>query len=138
MPAAIVASGAAPYPWRLANLLHTDIFRRALPWSRLIHARIALPDALNVRFGERINAALAVGLLVTIALAGAKVLPFWLPLAVVAAVAVANRRLFDLFRRARGPLFAVAGVAFHQLYYLYSSAVYAWCWLEGEFRAGHR
>jgi hypothetical protein len=59
-------------------------------------------------------------------------------------VAVANRRLFDVFRRARGPLFAVAGVAFHQLYYLYSSAVYAWCWLEGlarnlrEFRVGHR
>ncbi len=117
--------------WRLGNLLYTDIFRRALPWSRLIHAKIALPNALNVRFGERINAALAAGLLLAIVLAGATLLPFWVPLAVVAAIAVANRRLFDVSRRARGPLFAVAGVAFHQLYYLYSSAAYAWCWLEG-------
>jgi GT2 family glycosyltransferase len=116
--------------WRLANLLHTDIFRRALPWSRLIHARSRLPNALNVGFGERINAALAVVLLLTVALAGAALLPFWVPLAVGVAIAVANRRLFHVLRRARGPLFAVAGVAFHQLYYLYSSAVYAWCWLE--------
>jgi len=44
--------------WRLGNLLHTDIFRRAVPWSRLIHSRSGLPDALNVGVGERINAAL--------------------------------------------------------------------------------
>jgi GT2 family glycosyltransferase len=116
--------------WRLGNLLHTDIFRRALPWARLIHAKSGLPNALNVGVGERINAALAAGLLLAIALAAAMLVPLWVPLAVIAAVAVANRRLFDAFRRARGPLFAVAGVAFHQLYYLYSSAVFAWCWLE--------
>jgi hypothetical protein len=116
--------------WRLGNLLHTDIFRRALPWARLIHVTTALPNALNVGVGERINAALAAGLLLAIALCAAMLLPFWVPLAFMAAVAVANRRLFDAFRRARGPLFAVAGVAFHQLYYLYSSTVFAWCWLE--------
>ena len=98
--------------WRLANLLHTDIFRRALPWTRLIHAKSGLPNALNVGVGERVNAALAAGLLLAIALAAAMLVPLWVPLAVIAAVAVANRRLFDAFRRARGTLFAVAGVAF--------------------------
>ena len=116
--------------WRLANLLHTDIFRRALPWSRLINAQSGLPNALNVGFGERFNAALAVGLLLSIVLAGAMLIAFWVPLAVLAAVAVANRRLFETLRRARGTLFAIAGVLFHQLYYVYSSAAYAWCWLE--------
>jgi len=43
--------------WRLANLLHTDIFRRALPWSRLILSRSGLPDALNVGVAERANSA---------------------------------------------------------------------------------
>jgi hypothetical protein len=51
---------------------------------------------------------------------------------------VADAPLFTFFRRARGTFFAVAGVAFHQLYYLYSSAVYAWCWVEARLRLGQR
>ena len=120
--------------WRLGNLLHTDIFRRALPWSRLIHAKSGLPNALNVGVGERINAVLAAGLVLAIALAGMRLLPFWVPLTVLAAVAIANRRLFAALRHARGPLFAIAGVLFHQLYYLYSSVIYAWSWLERRVR----
>ena len=30
--------------WRLKNLLHTDIFRRAIPWSRLMLERKQLAD----------------------------------------------------------------------------------------------
>ena len=116
--------------WRLGNLLHTDIFRRALPWSRLIHARSGLPDALNVGIGERFNAVVAAGLVLSLVLAGARLVPASMPLAVLVLVGVANRRMFDLFRRARGPLFAVGGVAFHQIYYLYGSTVFGWCWLE--------
>jgi glycosyltransferase involved in cell wall biosynthesis len=115
--------------WRLANLLHTDIVRRALPWSRLILERTGLPDALNVGSGERVNAILAAALLACVVLAAARVVPFWAPLAAIAAVAIANRRLFAAFRRARGTLFAIAAVAFHQVYYVYSGAVFAWCWL---------
>ncbi|HZI83563.1 MAG TPA: glycosyltransferase [Casimicrobiaceae bacterium] len=124
--------------WRLGNLLHTDIARRALPWARLILSKSGLPDALNVGVGERINAALAAGLLASAALAAARLAPFWLPLGFVVAVAVANARLFGLFRRARGAAFAVGAVAFHQIYYLYSSAVYVACWLERRFRKGQR
>jgi glycosyltransferase involved in cell wall biosynthesis len=115
--------------WRFASLLQTDIVRRALPWSRLIVERTGLPDALNVGGGERVNAMLAAALLACLVFAAARVLPFWAPLAALAAVAVANRRLFAAFRNARGTPFAVAGVAFHQLYYVYSGAAFAWCWL---------
>ena len=120
--------------WRLGNLLFTDIFRRALPWSRLINAASGLPNALNVTVGERWNAVLAAGLVVTLALAIAGMISFWIPLAVLAAVAFGNRRLFALLRRARGTLFAIGGVLFHQLYYVYGSTVYAWCRLESLFR----
>ena len=116
--------------WHLANLLHTDIIRRALPWSRLILARTGLPDTLNVGIGERMNAVLAAGLFASVVLAATSMAPFWLPLVIMAALGVANRRLYATFRRGHGQLFAIAGVAFHQIYYLYSSAAFAWCWLE--------
>ena len=124
--------------WRLGNLLHTDIARRALPWSRLIQARSGLPDALNVTLGERLNAALAALLILAMALAASGVAPPWLPLAVLVAVGVGNARLFAFFRRARGAAFALAGVAFHQLYYLYSAGAYVWCWLERRWPSGRR
>jgi hypothetical protein len=124
--------------WRLGNLLHTDVVRRALPWSRLIQSESGLPDALNVGVGERVNAALAIALLVSIVLCAAGRAPLWLPLACVVGVGVASARLFALFRRARGSAFAIGGVAFHQLYYLYSAGAYAWCWIERRFRAGQR
>ncbi len=120
--------------WRLGNLLHTEIFRRAVPWSRLILARTGLHDSLNVATAERINALLALALAASILLALARVLPPW-PIAVMTvAVALANRSLFATFRRARGVAFAFAAVAFHQIYYLYSSAAFAWCWLEHRLR----
>lgn len=124
--------------WSLRNLIHTDIARRALPWSRLIQSQSGLPDALNVGVGERVNAALAAGFAASIVLAVARVAPAWLALAFLAAVAVANARLFAFFRRARGAAFAVAAVAFHQLYYLYSSAVYVLCWIEARLKGGQR
>jgi GT2 family glycosyltransferase len=124
--------------WRFRNLLHTDIVRRALPWSRLIQSEGGVPDTLNVGVGERVNAALAAGLVVSVALAAAGVAPLWLPIPVLIAVAAGNARLFAFFRAARGAIFAVAGVAFHQLYYLYSSAAYVWCWIEARLRPGKR
>jgi GT2 family glycosyltransferase len=124
--------------WRLSNLLHTDIFRRALPWSRLILSRTGLHDALNVGVAERVNAALAAVLLVTLVLATATWVPWWIPLLALAAVAVGNRWLFDAFRSAHGLLFAIAGVAFHQIYYLYSAVVFVGCWLARSRRINAR
>ena len=116
--------------WRFGNLVHTDIFRRALPWSRLIHGRAGLADALNIGAGERINAGLALGALLTLAGAAATLVPWWVPAAFGAAIAVGNRELFVFFYRARGALFAMRAVLFHQLYYVYSASTFGWCWLE--------
>jgi hypothetical protein len=51
-------------------------------------------------------------------------------LALFGAIAFANGSLLRLFYRRKGPLFALGGLLFHQIYYLYSSAAFAWCWLE--------
>jgi len=83
----------------------------------------------DVGVAERVNAALAAILSVTLVLWTAMWVPWWIPLLALAAVAVGNRRLFGTFRRARGTLFAIAGVAFHQIYYLYGAAIFVACWL---------
>ncbi|MEP7205987.1 MAG: glycosyltransferase [Casimicrobiaceae bacterium] len=116
--------------WRFANLLHTDVVRRALPWSRLILDRGALPDALNVGTTERCKAALAILLAASIVLAVVRLVPFWLPLLPGALAIAASAPLFGLFRRAHSTAFALAALAFHQLYYLYSAAAFAACWVE--------
>ena len=115
--------------WRLPNLLHTEIFRRALPWSRLLHARSGRGATLNVRPAERLRALLALALCASIPLAVFGAVPAWTPLALLAAALAANVGLFQLFRRRRGTLFALAGLLFHQVYYAYSAAAYAWAWL---------
>ena len=116
--------------WRLKNLLATEIFRRAIPWSRFIQARGAWSNTLNVSRGERVRALLAVGCVGAIALAAAGLAPVLLALAMLCGVAIANARLFDFLRRRRGVMFALGAVGFHQAYYLYSSGAFAWCWLE--------
>ncbi|MGH8713340.1 MAG: glycosyltransferase [Casimicrobiaceae bacterium] len=113
--------------WRLANLVHTEIFRRALPWSRLIVAHGWWSRTLNMDYGERLRALLAAGCLLELGLAAARLSPAWLTLSMLVAIAAANARLFTFFRRRRGTLFAIGGVLYQQLYYLYSSAAFAWC-----------
>ncbi|MEZ5499972.1 MAG: glycosyltransferase [Steroidobacteraceae bacterium] len=116
--------------WRLANLLHTEIFRRAVPWSTLMLQRKSLTNDLNVSTRERVLAMLAgVTALVSVAaLTGllakpAAALAFFILLA-------ANGRMIAFFTRAKGLVFALRAFAFHQFYYLYSSASFAWAWLK--------
>ena len=49
--------------WTLKGMLRTDIFDRAIPWSRLIVQARNLPNDLNLQSSQRVSAALA-GLLV--------------------------------------------------------------------------
>lgn len=112
--------------WRLRNLLHTEIFRRALPWTRLMLERGNITDDLNVSRGERMRAAMIGLLAVLLSAAGAGLMPSWLAAAVGLGVLFANASLLGFFARHRGPRFALAAAAFHQLYYLYSSASFAW------------
>jgi glycosyltransferase involved in cell wall biosynthesis len=118
--------------WRFVNLIHTEIFCRAIPWSRLMLQQTGIVDDLNVSSKERLRAGLA-GILFLVMLA---VLPGWLPwwaiAVMVVVVTLVNRRLFSLFFQRKGPLFAIMGLAFHQLYYLYSSAAFAYCLLESK------
>lgn len=122
--------------WRFLNLIHTEVFCRAIPWSRLMLEYTGVIDDLNVSTAERLRALLA-GLFL---LAGFAVLlglvPWWSLLLVFIALALANSSLLGLFYRRKGLLFALAGLLFHQFYYLYSSFAFVYSWLE--FRLGKK
>ncbi len=116
--------------WHLPNLLRAEIFGRALPWSRLAHSTGGAPATLNFSLPERLRAVRAVVLFASLALAATWLVPWWVPATLLVAALLANRKLLALFRRRRGLVFALAGALFHQVYYLYSSAAFAWTWLE--------
>jgi glycosyltransferase involved in cell wall biosynthesis len=111
--------------WTLWNVIATDIFRRALPWSRLIARTGMLPNDLNLSGSGRLSAvcawmlllALVVGIRQPKALLGA------LPAAGV--LGLCNARLFGLFARRGGAFFAASAAGLHWLYYLYSSLTFA-------------
>ena len=116
--------------WRLVNLLHTEIFRRALPWSRLMLEHGEVTDDLNVGRGERVRAALA-GLFVLVALAGLLgLLPWPYVLATAAVLVAANFDFLAFFARHRGVWFAFKAFCYHQLYYLYSGCVFCFAYAE--------
>jgi len=118
--------------WRLGNLLHTEIFRRALPWSRLLLSRSDLADDLNISNAERLRAGLAGLWVLSIIATLSGLVVWWLPILLLVFLMLLNWRLAKLFFRRGGVYIAIAGLLFHQLYYLYSSAVFVYCWLENK------
>jgi glycosyltransferase involved in cell wall biosynthesis len=124
--------------WRLPELVHTEVFRRAIPWSRLMLSRSGMVNDLNVGTTERMRAALA-GVFIAGAVAALHpAVPGWLAPALLAAIALANLSLLRLFYRRKGALFALGGLLFHQVFYLYSSAAFVWCWVEYRLSRGRR
>ena len=122
--------------WRLKNLLHTEIFRRAVPWSTLMLERKHLTDDLNVSSGERMRAALAAASLLALAGWAAGWLGPWPAVAGLAACLAANRSLIAFFVARRGPWFGVRAFLYHQFYYLYSSAAFGYVTLRHVMQAG--
>lgn len=123
--------------WTLRGTVYTDIAQRGVPWSRLLLEHGDLPDDLNLRFGQRVAAALAPFALVAIPAAAAATIA-GRPVLALAALALLGLSLglqFDFVRelaRLRGAGFAARAWLFHQVHLTYSAATYALCWL------GHR
>ncbi|HYQ72535.1 MAG TPA: glycosyltransferase [Gammaproteobacteria bacterium] len=123
--------------WRFLNLIHTEVFCRAIPWSRLIFEQPEMAGDLNVSPAERMRAVLA-GLFLMVLLAAVfGLLPLWSVLLAITGVTLANLELAKLFVRMKGPLFALLGILFHQIYYLYSSAAFVYAWLEWKISGPH-
>jgi glycosyltransferase involved in cell wall biosynthesis len=115
--------------WTPKGAFHTDIFRRALPWARLMIAREGVTNDLNTGTAERARAGVA-GLLIlsvlTLPLTGL----WWLPLLLAATALAINLTLFRFMLGNGGLLFALGALGWHQFYYVYSATAFVWCLFE--------
>lgn len=116
--------------WSLASMLRTDALLRALPWSRLLLARGAPHDHLNVQAQQRTSVALSLLAAAVLPLALLRPALGLVALAAVLGVVVANGAFVAFLARARGLPFAVASVPLLLLHYLLSGLCYLAAWIE--------
>ncbi len=120
--------------WTFWNMLYTDIYRRAIPWTRLTLQPGYTVNDLNLSPAEKGRAALAGLFWLSLLLSPA--LP-WALLAAGAALGVAwlaNRPFFSLVRRRCGWGAMLVSVLLQQFHYLYGVAAFLLCWLDGTSR----
>ena len=119
--------------WTLATLWRTDIFGRAIPWTRLILRRGRLSSDLNLNRRGRLSALVAWALLgctllaLGLVLIGPARLAVWPALGVLLSglgTAALNFDLFAFFFRRGGGRFALCAAALHVAYLLYGSLVF--------------
>ena len=108
--------------WGFWRMVKTDVFDRAIPWTRLILSERRMPNDLNLRGNQRLNAVLAV---LTLAVApaaftGRGYLAVWL--AIFGAYLARNWRFYSYLASSQGVVFAVRAVPVHWLYFVYSCA----------------
>lgn len=106
--------------WRIRLMLKTDIFIRAIPWTRLILRFQYLPNDLNLRVESRVSVILLFSLLLLL-IAGF----FELSAIVAAALLVLNLPVYQFFWQLKGGWFTLRVIPWHWFYYFYSGAAYA-------------
>ncbi|NIN66824.1 MAG: glycosyltransferase [Anaerolineae bacterium] len=110
--------------WTFTSLLKSDIFDRAIPWSRLILRDRRLPAELNLDLRSRLSA-FAVWVALVSLLLGLRWHWAWAgTLFGVAIVGALNADLYRFFWRQGGGWFAVGAASLHAFYLAYSSLIF--------------
>ena len=112
--------------WQPLNLFYTDVFLRAIPWSKLILKSSGMNNSLNTSIAARLRVALS-GLIVA-SLVGALFLPalLWLAVILVGILIVADWSILNWFYRKKGFWFTAAILPWHWLSHFYSGVSFAW------------
>ena len=121
--------------WSLLQVIHTDVFRRAIPWTKLILSQGSLPNDLNLRVENRVSAIAVWTLLLLLAFGVANRPLLWASLVPVALLLACNWTLYRLFLRRRGFLFSLGAIGLHWLHYLYTAATFIIVALESSLRS---
>lgn len=124
--------------WTVQNVWHTDIVRRAYPWSRLLIDGIGEAVDLNLGRSERVIALLAVTIMGLLALSVLKPALLLVALTFFALYIYLNRSFFGLlFRVLKFPKM-IGAIAMHFCYHLYSTATFAYTLAEIRFSGNFR
>ena len=109
--------------WSFVDLLKTDIFQRAIPWSRLA-MRKHLPYDLNFKRVDRISGAVTCLLFLSFCIVWRFPVASILILVFSVGLMFLNRVLYRFFWESRGARFTVVAIGLHWLYLLYSSLAF--------------
>lgn len=126
--------------WNLSSLIRTDIFQRAIPWSRLILETKFMPKDLNLKVSHRISSlsTFLMTLLIPLIVLGnmkyqdmsVNVISGQIFVILFITFLIINRDLYKFYLRNRGLMFTVKVIPFHILYFLYSGISFIYCWIR--------
>ncbi|MFB3114586.1 MAG: glycosyltransferase family 2 protein [Nitrospirales bacterium] len=114
--------------WSFSSLIHTDIFCRAIPWTKLVLESRTQVNDLNLHRSQRASAGLVGVATIGSPLTMIEPLVSLAVLSCLMGVFLLNRELFRFFFRERGMRFAMASFPIHLLYFLYSGTVFSSYW----------
>lgn len=116
--------------WKALSLLRTEIFCRALPWSKLILTQQGMINDMNLKTQDRISALLVALIIISLPLVVWSSYFVFPVLAFSLSIVFLNRKTFRFFARTKGPLFAAMTFPWLLIYYLYSGLSFVFCWFR--------
>ncbi len=121
--------------WTLLEVIHTDVFYRAVPWTRLLFSQKRMPSDLNLRWENRVSGIAAWILVLSAIFFRADPLLVGVAGSAIALLLGCNWNLYRLFTRRGGILFAVSALPLHWLHYLCAAATFVVISFEALLRA---
>ncbi len=128
--------------WGWYSMIKTDIFNRAVPWSKLILQTKSLPEDLNLRVSDRVSTAFVGLLVICLIILALDILNIYTPLStgllltIIAIILVSlialNRELYGFFLAKKGLKFTLLAIPLHFLYYFYCGASFGVCWIQSK------
>jgi glycosyltransferase involved in cell wall biosynthesis len=114
--------------WEVVSLVRTDIFCRALPWSKLLLTSRGMINDMNLKTADRLSSALVALFLIVAPLVLWNYLFALLLFAFLFGIFVLNRQILHFFAEKKGILFAAFAFPWLFLYFLYSGMTFVFCW----------
>ena len=121
--------------WTLRSMIRTDIFYRAVPWTRLILESKNAPNDLNLRGDQRLSVVLVILGCLFLVLAPLRLEMLAFSACAFSGVILLNRHLYAFFCRRGGLFFSAACIPLHFLYYLYSALAFLCVWVNAHRRS---
>ncbi len=114
--------------WTFSSLIRTDIFCRAVPWSKLMLEAGQTVKDLNLKQSHRISTGLVGLSFMMVPFSFLEIQLLYLMALCLIIILGLNWKLYRFFFEKRGFIFAAAAFPMHLLYYLYSGAAFTGCW----------
>lgn len=102
--------------WTLPNMIYTDLFCRAIPWSRLLRREKRMDNDLNIDTASRLSGFLVLVLLAGVA--GCLIRPLYglVSAGALGGILMLNRRFFSFLLKKGGWRLALPGIVLHLIY----------------------